>query len=344
MRVAMLYGSEDLRIERVPMPRLQPGEVLVRVKTALTCGTDLKTYHRGSHVMINRLPSPFGHEFSGVVEEVSEEVEWIRPGTPVVAANSAPCLRCEFCKSGRHNLCDNLEFLNGAYAEFIAIPASIVRCNLHPIPMGMDPVQAALTEPLACVLHGLERSNIQMGQSVCVLGVGPIGLMFVVLAARKGARVIAVGRSNNKLERALRLGAHEAISLDERRDPKRLILEKTPFSKGADVVIEAVGHPATWELALEVVKKGGVVNLFGGCARGTKAHIDAHSLHYGDKTIISVFHHTPHFVSMALRLLETRVIRAEDFVTHTLRLENLESAFRYMESGQALKVAISIEE
>lgn len=340
MKVALLYGKEDLRIEEVPVPTPGPGEVLVRVRAALTCGTDLKTFHRGAHVMIPDLPSPFGHEFSGVLEVSGEGREGLTTGMPVVAANSAPCLRCEYCKAGRHNLCDHLVFLNGAYAEFIRVPAAIVNSNLHPLPDQMSPVQAALTEPLACVLHGLERSGIQMGQTVCVIGLGPIGLMFVKLASQKGAQVIAVGRTPMKLLKAKEMGAMATVSMSDPPELEQAIKDITPGQRGADIVIEAVGIPKVWEIALGSVKKGGLVNLFGGCARGTFAKIDAYRLHYEEKSVISVFHHTPHFVSMALRLLAAEMVRAEDLVTHHLPLEKLPQAFEYMRRQEAIKVAI----
>jgi L-iditol 2-dehydrogenase len=344
MKSALLYGKEDLRIEEVAVPRPGPGEVLVRVRVALTCGTDLKTYRRGGHVMIPRLPSPFGHEFAGVIESTGDGVEGFRPGEPVVAANSAPCLRCEYCKAGRPNLCEDLAFLNGAYAEFIRVPASIVGCNLYRLSRGMEFALAALTEPLACVLHGLERCQVQMGQTVCVIGLGPIGLMFVALARHKGARVIAVGRSPMKLERAVTLGAFTSISMDAVGELEQRVREHTPGGKGPDLVVEAVGLPQVWEMALSLVKKGGLVNLFGGCARGTIARVDAHRLHYEEKSIISVFHHTPHFVAMAVRLLEAGVLRVQDLVTHRLSLGDLPLAFHYMESQRAIKVAIEFPE
>jgi L-iditol 2-dehydrogenase len=340
MKAALLYGKDTLRIEETPVPALGPGEVLVRVKTALTCGTDLKTFHRGSHVMIPSLPSPFGHEFAGIVESVQSGVDGLEVGTPVVTANSAPCLQCDYCKAGRPNLCEHLQFLNGAYAQFILIPPAIVRCNLHPLPDGMSFARAALTEPLACVLHGLERSGIEMGQTVCVIGLGPIGLMFVSLASQKGARVLAVGRSRIKVRKALDMGAQDAISLKDSSALEKKIRDRTPGQHGPDVVIEAVGLPQVWELAMRVVKKGGLVNLFGGCARGTYARLDAHMLHYEEKSIISVFHHTPHYVRMALQLLEKGAISEEDLVTHHMPLEDLPKAFQYMESQKAIKVAI----
>jgi len=337
MKAALMFGKGDLRIQEVPVPRPGPGEILARVEVALTCATDLKTLRRGGHVMIPQLPSPLGHEFAGVVEEVGEGVEDVSPGTRIVTANSAPCFRCQYCRSGRYNLCDHLEFLNGAYAEYIRIPSSIVRSNLHTLPDGVLPVQAALTEPLACVLNGFESSGIEEGQTVCVLGTGPIGLLFVALAARKGARVIAVGRNPMKLRKAKALGACVVLPLSE---GEAAIRRYTPQGRGADVVIEAVGRTEMWELAIEIVKKGGLVNLFGGPPRGSRARIDAYSVHYGQKSIISIFHHTPHHVAAALGLLIQGVIRGEELITHRIPLNELPQAFEWMSRGEALKVAV----
>jgi L-iditol 2-dehydrogenase len=340
MQAALIFGARDLRVEEVPLPEPGMGEILVRVEVALTCGTDLKTLKRGGHKMIPSLPSPFGHEFSGVVEEVGPGVNGLKPGQKVVAANSAPCGLCDYCKAGRPNLCDHLEFLNGAYAQFVLVPSSIVRCNLHVLPDSFDLMQAALTEPLACVLHGIERSGIEMGQTVCIIGMGPIGLMFVALAAQKGATVIAVGRNPLKLKKASELGASYTVVMEDLDDLQARVRGFTPGGRGPDVVIEAVGMPQVWEAALHLVKKGGLVNLFGGCAKGAVAKVDAHLLHYEEKSVISVFHHTPHFVAMALRLLGSGVIKARDLVTHELPLEDLGQAFRLMEEGKAIKVAI----
>ena len=344
MTAAMLYGPDDLKVERVPVPEPGPGDALVRVKTALTCGTDLKTYHRGAHVMIPSLPSPFGHEFAGILEKAPEGVtnKALVEGAAVIAANSAPCMVCDYCKAGRHNLCDDLQFLNGAYAEYIVVPERIARCNLHPIPEGMDLARAALTEPLACVLHGIDRLDIKMGETVCVTGVGPIGLMMVGLAAYKGAKVIAVGRSPMKLERAKKMGAYACVSTEDVDGWTDEVRALTPFGRGPDVVVEAVGRPEAWEAAVSLVKKGGRVNLFGGCAKGSVVRFDAYDLHYREKTLLSVFHHTPYYVSMALQLLETGVIDHSNIISHRMPLDELMNAFSLVENKKAVKIAIEI--
>jgi len=340
MRAALFYGPRDIRVEEVAVPTLGDEEVLVRVKTALTCGTDLKIFTRGAHPIITEIPSLFGHEFAGVVEAVGRNVRGMRPGTRVVAANSAPCGTCFYCRKGRLNLCENLEFLNGAYAEYIRIPAAIVRRNLHVIPEGVSDSEAALSEPLACVIHGVERTGIEPGDTVAVIGAGPIGLMFVALARRIGARTIVIGRNREKLERASALGAEHVLSVNDVPDPELAIRDLTEERRGVDVVIEAVGLPEIWERAMSIVRKGGTVNLFGGCERGTYVKVDTYKLHYHEMRIISVFHHTPLHMRTALSMIAKREIPVELLFTHEFGLEEIHAAFAAMEDREALKIVV----
>jgi len=186
MKAFLFYAPGDIRFEEIARPAAGAGEVVVEIKAALTCGTDLKTYKRGHPLLIKEIPSVFGHELAGVIAEIGPGVQGFAVGQRVVAANSAPCGRCFYCRRERTSLCEHLEFLNGAYAEFITIPARIVEKNLLPIPDGVTFRQAALTEPLACAVHGIERSKVKLGDTVCIIGQGPIGLMFTQLA---GSRV-----------------------------------------------------------------------------------------------------------------------------------------------------------
>ena len=211
MKAVLFYAPGDIRYEEIARPKAGPGEVVVQVKAALTCGTDLKTYKRGHPVMIQKAPTVFGHEFAGVIAELGPGVKGFSLGQRVVAANSAPCNHCFYCQQGRHSLCENIEFLNGAYAEFITIPARIVEQNLLPIPDGVTFRQAALVEPLACIVHGIERSKIRLGDTVAIIGQGPIGLMFTLLAKLKGARVIAVERHPFRLAKSREFGADELV-------------------------------------------------------------------------------------------------------------------------------------
>ena len=274
MTAAVLYGKEDLRLERVAVPQAGPGELVVRVGAALTCGTDLKVYRRGYHAMMLKPPIPFGHEVAGVVAEVGAGVTEFREGDRVVALNSAPCDVCFFCRHGQQNLCEDLLFNNGAYAEFIRIPARIVEKNTLLVPDGVPLEHAALTEPLACVVRGLEESGAQAGDTMVVIGAGPIGLMFMHVAELAGVKVIAVVKREDQIEAARLFGASRSrADGSDVEDVVAATRALTPEGRGADVVIEAVATPATWEWAVDMVRKGGVVNFFGGPPSGTKVQL-----------------------------------------------------------------------
>jgi L-iditol 2-dehydrogenase len=286
-------------------------------------------------------PAVFGHEMAGVVEEISPGTEGLEPGTPVVAANSAPCGACYYCRHEMPSLCDDLLFWNGAYAEFVRIPARVVQKNLLPLEEGVTFHEAAMVEPLACVVRGVEESWIGRGQSVAVIGTGPIGLMFVALARMRGAHVIAAGRKPERLEKAREVGAEAVVELRGDRDLAQELRDRSPDGRGADVVIEAVGLPETCEVAVRAVRKGGVVNLFGGCPADTRIGIDSQVLHYQELTIKSTFHHTPESVRKSFRLIADGHIDPADFIGGEAPLDELPEVLGEMAAGRrGLKTAI----
>jgi L-iditol 2-dehydrogenase len=340
MLAAVLYGKEHLQLEQIPVPVPGPGDILVRVRAALTCGTDLKVFRRGYHARMIVPPAVFGHEFAGDVVAVGDGVTRFAPGQRVVAANSAPCLQCFYCLRGRVNLCDDLLFNNGAYAEFIRVPARIVERNTYEIPAPLKYEDAALAEPLACVVKGLEDAGVEAGDKVAVIGVGPIGSMFVKLAKLRGAQVIAIGRKRAKLEHTLHLGADRVIATEDTADPVSAVRELTG-GRGADVVIEAVGQPETWGWPMQMLRRGGVVNFFGGPPSGTKIQIDTDLLHYSEISIKASFHHTPRAFREALDIIENGGVTAKDFVQAEEPLGSLSKVlFRLMEGSGPLKTAI----
>jgi L-iditol 2-dehydrogenase len=342
MAAAVLYGREDLKIERIPIPNLASDEVLVRVKVALTCGTDLKVWRQGYHARMIVPPAVFGHELSGVVEAVGSEVtNGLKPGSWVVPANSAPCYSCMFCRKGQTNLCNSLLFNNGAYAEYIRIPGRIVRENTLEIPPHVPFRDAALVEPLACILRGIEETEIQAGDTTVVVGCGPIGLKFVRILSVRGVRVIALGKRKSQVRIAEQLGAYAAFDVSRIDNPVTLVRQLTEGGLGADSVIEAVGTPQTWEWAVQMVRRGGTVNLFGGCPRGSHVQFDPSVLHYSEITIRSTFHHTPQFIRKALEAVARGDIRASDFVTGEIPLDELPHFFKKLKHRNGeLKMAV----
>jgi L-iditol 2-dehydrogenase len=341
MQAAVLYGREDVRLESVEVPRAGAGEVVLRVEAALTCGTDVKVYRRGYHARMLVPPALFGHEASGVIESVGSGVSQFAPGMRVVAANSAPCDRCAFCKAGRHSLCDDLQFWNGAYAQYVLLPARVVSRNLLRLDDHVSFLAGALLEPLACVVRGIEACRIAPGMSVAVIGTGPVGLMLCALAMKRGARVIATGRRQGRLEAARRLGAPVVLEVAPGDDLAGLLHDESPDGRGPDVVIEAVGSVETCEAALRAVRKGGVVNLFAGCPQDVAIAFDAQRLHYEELTLTSTFHHTPDSVREAYRLIAAGEIDSQALITGEARLRRLPEVLRALAHGtEGLKTAI----
>jgi len=330
MRAIILHGKEDVRLERVALPELEPGDVLMKVEAALTCGTDLKVYRRGYHAQMIRPPSVFGHEMAGVVAAVRPPVgaaPLFRPGDRIVTANSAPCGACYYCARGQENLCDDLRFINGAYAEYLRVPARFARLNTLPVPAHLSFAEAALTEPLACVIHGFEQTAPRPGDSVVILGLGPIGLLWLSVLRAHGCRVIGVERVAARLAKARELGAEQVIAAAT--DSQSAPLSLGP-QRPIDVVVEATGRAEGWELAVASVRKGGTVQLFGGPQAGARISLDTNRLHYDQITLKSSFHHRPATVRRALALIADGVIRAKDFITAEAALEELPDVLRRM--------------
>jgi L-iditol 2-dehydrogenase len=338
MKAAVLYGREDVRVEEVAAPALRSGEVRVSIGAALTCGTDLKVFTRGYHARMIVPPAVFGHEFSGRIVEVGEGVDGWAIRDRVVVANSAPCGACFYCRNDQENLCDDLLFLNGAYAESIVVPARLAQKNMLRLNRTTSFRDAALTEPLACAVLGWEELKVPPGRNVLIIGSGPIGLMFVALA-KQAQCVVALAGRGPRLAIARKIGADRIIDITGQAELEETV--KNSHGAPFDVVIEAVGKPETWQAAARLARKGGQVNLFGGCPAGASVIFDSQLLHYSNLTLHSTFHHTPRAIRRALELIETGVVSAADFVDGQCALEDLPELFRSMAAGnRAVKTLI----
>jgi L-iditol 2-dehydrogenase len=339
MKAVVYLGPGELSYQEVETPQVGPGELLVKTRAALTCGTDVKTFRRGHHLM--QPPMLFGHEFAGDVAEVGEGVTGFAEGMRVVAANSAPCNECYFCQHGRHNLCESILFNWGAFAEYIRVPARIVNTNLYEIPSDLRYEEAALLEPLACVVLGNEAASISPGDTVVIAGGGgPIGLMHLQLARHNGARqAVVIDLKDSRLQLAEELGATHTIN-PACEDPVQGVKDLTE-GRGADVVIETAGVPEVWQLSLQLVRNGGTAVMFGGCPGGCQVSVDTDRIHYGELTIRGVFHHTPKTVARALQLLSDRVVKADSLITARVPLEDTQKALEKVISGEAIKMAIN---
>jgi L-iditol 2-dehydrogenase len=266
-------------------------------------------------------------------------VEGFKIGDRVVGANTAPCFHCFYCKKSLYSLCENLQYLNGAYSEYVVIPEQILKYNYLHIPDGLDYREAALVEPLSCAIHGIDNVDIKVGDTVAVIGVGPIGLMFVKLATLKGARVIAVDFSDYRLEESKKFGAVATVNAKDPLHPDA-VKKLTEEGKGADAVIEATGFPEAWENAVNMVRGHGQVLAFGGTKSGTTVTIDCKKFHYEELNIKAIYHHTPYHVKRALTMLASKQIDGSMFITGEYPLEKAIDALESIGRQEGIKFAI----
>ncbi len=338
MRSWLYLGPEHIELRRTPIPAPKPGELLIRVGAAVTCGTDVKTYRRGHP----KFPPPFafGHEFGGDVVQPGDGVTAFRPGMRVTANVFAECGECYYCRKGQGNLCEHLTYNFGAFSEFMTIPASIVRLNTFEIPPHVSYAEAAIVEPLVTVVHGQHLISIQPGETVALIGAGgAISLMHIQMACRAGAsRIIAIGHSAARLEVARGLGATDVINAHH-RDTIEAVRALTG-GYGADTVIECAGTKSAWETAVQAVRRGGRVLWFGGLPGGTMVEVESARVHYGEIQLVNVHGGTAADAREAFHLIRSGGINVRPLISEQMPLDKLELALRKMINGEVVKVAV----
>lgn len=334
MLQAFLLEPERIEIREVKTPHPKDEEVLINVRSALTCGTDLKAYLRG-HPLIP-MPGPFGHEFSGIIAERGKKVKGFKEGDEIMAVHTAPCMRCRYCKKRLYNLCEDIMNTKvlGAFSEYLLLPSHIVKWNLYHKPKELTFEEAALLEPLSCVFHGLRLVGPKRDDLVLIIGAGAIGLLHLLLLKEKGLKVAIASRRKEKLEMARQLGADLAVEADHLDSALKDFTE----GLGVDIVIECTGQLEVWKNSINYVRRGGTVILFGGVESGTEVCYDTHSLHYDEINVRGVFHFTPEDVKKTVETLEG--IKASQLITDRLPLVEITSAFEKLSRGEGLKYAI----
>jgi len=338
-RQAVLVAPGRLELREFEPPSPGPGAVLIEVKCALSCGTDLKTFRRG-HPMF-RLPTPFGHEFSGVVVEVGESVHNFKVGDPIMAAPTAPCGDCFYCNRGQENLCPQVmeKMVLGAYADYLLVPAHVVARNAFKKPASLTFEEAALLEPLSCVLHAQELARPEEFETALILGAGPFGLLHLLaLKARGVSRVVVAGRRQNRLKRAGELGADIVIDVD--RADLADEMSRLNGGHGPDLVIESTGQLQGWQDSLRWVRRGGRVVFFGGCPANTTLQVDTRRMHYDNLNVLAPFHFRPRDVKRAFEVLRDKSLGAGRIISSRRRLSELGEVFELLERGAILKCAV----
>lgn len=348
MQGAVLTGPEQIEIRELPVPRPGPGEIVLEVRAATTCGTDVKVFRRGGHPRMLQVPTLFGHEMAGMVAAIGAEVRNVAMGDAVVVVNSAPCQQCRFCRTERENLCEDLHYLNGGFADYLLVPKRFVDVSTHKLPKQLSFERAALTEPLACVLHGIDACELQRrGQAgpvqAVVYGAGPIGLGFTAVLASMGHHVILADPNPGRLATGVELGAKQTLTIDRGGGQAERVRAVTTQGAGVEVAIDCTGVPEVWRDAIDSVRPGGLVNLFGGCAPGTQVPLDTHALHYGELTLKGVYHHRPTTVRNAMALLCDPEFAIEKLISGRRPVAEVEPALRAMMAKEVLKVVIGPE-
>ena len=341
MNAVFYLGPEHIELREVPLPEPKAGELLVKIRAATTCGTDVKTYRRGHP----KFPPPFvfGHEFGGDVVGVGKGVANFRAGMRVTANVFAECGTCFYCLRGQGNLCENLIYNFGAFAEYMIIPESIVRKTTFEIPSHISYAEAALLEPLVTVVHGWHKVATKPGETVAIIGAGgPISLMFIQLLKISGVeKIIAIGRSSVRLNIARELGATEIVNAKE-VDATKAVRNLTD-GYGADAVIECAGKKDTWESSVDMVRKGGRVLWFGGLPGGEKVELDAARLHYGEIDLLNMHGGTAGNAQEAFDLIATGKLDMKPLLNGELPLRQVEDALQKMIAGEVVKMVINPE-
>ncbi len=336
MLAAILAKPGEIALQETAIPEPGDGELLIEVKSSLTCGTDLKAFIRG-HSLIP-MPGPFGHEFSGIVVEKGKGTGKFKVGDHIMAVHSAPCLSCSYCKKGIFNLCENLMSTKvlGAYSEYLLLPRHVVRQNVFKKPKTLSFSEAAFLEPLACVVHGMEPLGIKKNDTVFIIGAGPIGLLHLILAKSKGAKVMITGLEEQRLKVAKKLGADLVF------DPSQTVKSIRDFTEGigADYIFECTGQPDIWEASVEYARKGGTIVLFGGCKSGAVVRFKAERLHYDEIKLAGTFHFTPKDVAKAFGFLRDRKVDVRKLISGTFPLKDIKDVFAKLAKGDGIKYAL----
>jgi L-iditol 2-dehydrogenase len=344
VRVARFYAPGDIRLEDSPEPQVSAGEVKIRVRNCSACGTDVKIRASGHPNMV--APQVMGHEIAGEVVEVGAGVEGWLAGDRVQVIAAIPDGECADCRSGHPTVCRNQLSMGyqfpGGFAEHAIVPAAVLAVDgLTRIPDGVTFAEASLAEPLACVINGQELARVGEGDTVVVIGSGPIGCLHVRLArARGAARIIMVDVNASRLGRAAQLVGPDAAIAVQNNDAVPAVLAATD-GRGADVVITAAGSGAAQEQGLRMLAPRGRLSLFGGLPKGhSHVTIDANLVHYRELSVVGVNGSSPAHNREALQLIASGRVPVADLITHTLPLDRLLDALDIVERGEAIKVTI----
>ncbi len=343
MKAAVVYGKDDIRIEQYPTPKADAGDIVVKTSVSGICATDVKTL-LGQGLPKN-LPAILGHEVVGEVYELGEGTTGFSVGDRVAVYPIAVCGECYFCRNGRHNLCTK-EFglghgIDGGFAEYVRIPRQIVKIGgVLPLPAGLSYEKAVLSEPLSCGLAALRANRVKPGDTVLIIGSGPMGLIHLKVSKWAGARVIMSDLIDRRLDIAAKMGADHCINVSQTNLEEEV--KRLTGGNGAEVVITSLGIPKVIEESLKLVRNGGVFNIFGGPPANQPITIDPRFVHYGEINITGSFASTPDDFSKALELIANGEIEVEDMISDRFSLDNMLDAVERAKKQDMIKGLVII--
>ncbi len=335
MRVLMYYNNNDLRVEEMPVPKIDAGELLVKVFASGICGSDVMEWYR-----IKKAPRVLGHEIAGEIIEVGEGVDMYKEGDRVFVSHHVPCNTCSYCLNGYHTACDTLHRTNydpGGFSEYIRIPSLNVKSGVYVLPDTMSFEDGAFIEPLACVVRGQRLAGCTSGQTLMVIGSGISGLIHIALARANGAgRIIATDITAYRRNAALQFGADEVINADD-MVPERLL--ELNENRLADVVIVCAGAIAASTQALKCVDRGGTVLFFAVPEPDIMVPVPMNDLWRNEITLMTSYGASPSDLESALNLLSSGKVRLNDMITHRLPLNEGQRGFQLVaEARDSIKV------
>jgi L-iditol 2-dehydrogenase len=345
MKAGILTGVDQLHVEEVETPKINSSEILLKVKAAAICGTDIRIL-RGKKTKGVRYPSIIGHEFSGEVVDLGKDVSGFKVGDRVCVDPVLPCGTCYYCKNGMENICQNRVAIgyeyDGCFAEFVRIPKDfILKGNVQKLPNSASWISGALAEPLSCVINGQRKLDIKPGDTVVIIGAGPIGLMHTMLAKASGAKSIIVSEpTESRREVSREYGA--TILVDPIRQSLKESVYKETNGIGADIVIMAIGNPKIANEALTIGRKGARISFFAGFSKGDLPEMDVNLIHYNELVLVGASSLQRRDMETALKLIEAGSVDLEKMATHKFSLDEIIKAFDTAESGQAVKVVFEV--
>ena len=343
MRAVILAGPNDFKAGQIETPRIGDGDLLLQIKKAAICGTDIRILE-GKKTKDVRYPSVIGHEMCGVIKEVGKNVKGFAVGDKVAIANVIPCHSCKSCLTGRENACLNRKAIgyefDGAFAEYVLIPQIALESgNVVKLPEQVSFAEGALIEPLACCIRGLENAGTGINDIVLIVGAGPIGLMHLQLSKIAGARKVIISEPIlSRREKAAKLGAD--LVVDPTTENLQQIVMQETDGLGVDVIVVAIGVPQIVNSTIKLCRKGGTVNLFAGFAGTGECTIEVNTIHYGEINVNGSTAYKRQDYLDAAQMVINRKVNLEELVTHTYKIEEFQEAYEMAKSGDGLKIIV----